>query len=653
MLRRRHLGCLVLVGAMGTTAALATQLAGQSLTKQREQFVLAQAQLDAGDRKGFERSLAKLEQYPLRDYLVFDNLQRQWSSREPKRSDVSDLNAFEKSSGHRSMTRRLTRTLQRRFADTKQWTLFLGVSKSRLAARMPCTTLRARHETGQLNGFDESVLELWVKPKKHPKLCAGVIDNIESKHTPPVASIWERIFQSMEANEPAFAKPMLKYLASGDRGRVQRWIAAQNSPDKLLLSGKLDKDTVLNRRIIADLLVDWSRKDTQSAVEHWLKIRENYTFYDDRYYDTHRALVMRAAYRRLPDAQQWLVQTDEREDDLELAEWRVRTALYVEDWQGVLDTLAQLPIKEQEEDHWTYWEARAYEQLGRQEEAQPIYAELATLQSYHGFLAADRLGVDYAIYDEPIAPASELLSTLRADPALLRAREFAQVNLAHESRREWNNWLAEREPLEIAASAVLASEWGLDDRAIFSAGQSGEEYRRAIALRFPMLFRSEVAKASTEHAIDPAWIFGVMRRESAYMSDVRSSAGAVGLMQLMPGTAKYVAGLQGKKNWRGDLTEVGTNISFGTHYLRYVMDKFDNHQVLATASYNAGPHRVDAWLRDKEIEADIWIDTILFTETRRYVRAVMAYAAIYEYRLNGKPQRLSTKLTPVPASPKA
>ena len=166
-----------------------------------------------------------------------------------------------------------------------------------------------------------------------------------------------------------------------------------------------------------------------------------------------------------------------------------------------------------------------------------------------------------------------------------------------------------------------------------------------------MLYRSEVAKASAEHRIDPAWVFGVMRRESAYIRDIRSSAGAIGLMQLMPRTASYVARLQGKEDWRGDLTDATTNISFGTHYLRYVMNKFDDHQVLATASYNAGPHRVDQWLRDSETDSDVWIDTIPFTETRRYVRAVMAYAAIYEFQLNGKPQRLSTKLRTVPAAP--
>lgn len=651
--RANRARCLVLLGCLLVPPLVVAQNAEQRLDSQRELFTLAQAQLDGDDMEGFERSIQQLKGYPLYDYLVFKQLQKTWSDEKPTRLAVKSLNAFEKRTAHQSMTGRLTRHLQKRLADTEQWALFLGVSKSRLAAGMPCTTLRAKYETGQLKGFDKAVIDLWVKPVRHPDICSDVIEKVQADNTPPVAAIWERIFQAMEANKPEYAKTMLPYLASADRKRVQRWIDSGSNPKALLLSGELAANTVLNRRIITDLIVDWSREDTLSAVRHWLKVRDDYTFYKDRYYDTHRAVVLRAAYRRMPEAQAWLEATQGRKDDQELAEWRVRSALLVEDWPAVLASIARLPQQEQEEDHWAYWVARASEQLGRESDALKIYNELAKLQSYYGFLSADRLGLDYAIYDEPIAPMADLLATLRQDPALLRAREFNLVGLEHESRREWNNWVTDRESDELAASAVLGSEWGLHDRAIYSAGLSGEEHRRAITLRFPILYRSEVAKASTEHSIEPSWIFGVMRRESAYIADVRSGAGAVGLMQLMPKTAKYVANLQGQKNWRGDLTDAATNIGLGSHYLRYVMNRFDDHQVLATASYNAGPHRVDNWLRETETDADVWIDTIVFTETRRYVRAVMAYAAIYEYHLTGKAQRLSRKLTRVPAAPNA
>ena len=642
--------CLLSCSLVSANSAVELSLASADsvFVDERLRFIEARQALAQDDLVQFSQLLATLEHYPLYNYLKSDLLTYQWRDVKPGSAHIDALNAFEQQSGDVSLTRRLTRSLQKRFADTEQWLTFLGISQSRLAASMSCTSLKALQQTGRLNGFDEAAITLWIQPKKQPEPCATVLQRVEASHTPPVIAIWEKIYQAMDAGKPQFAEPALGYLASKDRALVKRWINSVKNPDSFLNSGELDEDTVLNRRIVSHLIEEWSKLDTPAAVTHWLAIKDNYIFYKDRKYDTHRAIVMRGAYRRLPEAHDWLMGIDVREDDLELMEWRVRTALLAQDWDAVLRSIRLLPEEEQREDHWAYWEARALEQLGHEGQADLIYAELAELQSYYGFLSADRLKLDYSIYDEPIAPDADLLSQLASEPALVKAREFHHVDLQHESRRVWNNWSVGRTEGELAAAAVLANHWELHDRAIFTAGQA--EQKRAISLRFPVLYRTDVAKAASEHRIDPAWILGVMRRESAYIRDIRSGAGAIGLMQLMPRTARYVAGLQGKKNWRGDLTDAQTNIDFGTFYLRHVMDKFDDHQVLATASYNAGPHRVDKWLRPETMDADIWIDTIPFTETRRYVRAVLAYTSIYEAHLTGKSQRLSSKLTPVPAA---
>ena len=616
---------------------------------ERERFIEARAALATGSIEEFDALYASLQGYPLQTYLAHERLSKKWSANRPGAEALDELNTFVQQTDQTYLSRRLTRKLQRRFADTGQWKTFLAISDLKLAASLPCKTLQAKHELGQLKGFDETSLALWVKPTKHPEACASVLSNLEAMSTVPVAAIWDKIYSAMEADKPEFAMSVLNYLATSDRRLVSRWVESVKNPEVFLTSGALDKDTVLNRRIIADLVVEWSKQDTPAAMQHWLSVKDDYVFYRDRAYDTHRAIAMRSAYRRMPEAYNWLYTFKARSDDLELQEWRIRTALLAEDWKAIRKSISELPEVEQKEDHWAYWEARALQVLGRPLEAKAIYSDLAKLQSYHGFLSADRLKQTYALYDEPFIVDRALLNELAQDPRLIRAREFNFVNLSHQSRREWNSWLAGRKPEELAAGAVLASHWSLYDRAIFTAGKT--EQKRAISVRFPVLYRPEVAKAAVKNRIDPAWIFGVMRRESAYIRDIKSGAGAIGLMQLMPNTAKYVAKLQGDKNWRGDLTDASTNINFGAFYLRHVMDKFDDHQVLATASYNAGPHRVDNWLQDKTLDADIWIDTIPFTETRRYVRAVLAYAAIYEYHLTGKPLPLSSKLKTVPAAP--
>jgi len=137
------------------------------------------------------------------------------------------------------------------------------------------------------------------------------------------------------------------------------------------------------------------------------------------------------------------------------------------------------------------------------------------------------------------------------------------------------------------------------------------------------------------------------------MRDARSHAGAMGLMQLMPATARNVAKQQlGKKrspNTRA-LLEPDTNIELGSAYLKHLFDRLENSPVLATAAYNAGPNRVDKWLPPRDLDADIWIDLVPFNETRRYLRRVLAYMVIYDKRLGRQPKRLKDRMEPIAAA---
>ncbi|MEE9334229.1 MAG: transglycosylase SLT domain-containing protein [Granulosicoccaceae bacterium] len=618
-------------------------------TPEQARFMQAREALANGQYDTFYALSVTLDQYILHPFLEYEGLQHQLRTSKPGKSFVSKLNQFEQDSGDKALTAKLTRSLQQRLLDTGQWTLFLGVSQSGYAAKMPCGRLRAQHETGQTINFDTpDLLALWIKPAPAAKVCRGLVDEVEAKNTPPIKAIWERIFAAMEEDKPDYAESMLHYLSKSDRKRVNDWLGAVESPAKFLANDSLSADTQFNRRVVSDLVMAWSRQEPVKATRRWLSVRDKYKFGKDRYYDTTRALAMRAAYRRLPEANELLNTFTAKDGDLELKEWRVRTALLAQNWPEVIRSIKRLPKDEQIEDHWAYWEARALEEAGHADHANKIYQELAELQSYHGFLSADKLGKAYTLRDEPVSADAAIVDRLRTLPALLRAREYHRVKVGWEGRREWNSVLSESGTEEFAALAKIAFEWRLHDRAIFAAGKA--EQKRALSVRFPVLYRSMVAQASADNSIDPAWVFGVMRRESAYIADVQSGAGARGLMQLMPNTAKYVAKLQGDSNWKGDLTDPETNIGLGSHYLRHVLDKFDNHIVLATASYNAGPRRVSKWLPDKDMTADIWIDAIPYTETRRYVRAVLAYTAIYEWQLTGEAARLSDKLTVVLAN---
>ena len=234
--------------------------------------------------------------------------------------------------------------------------------------------------------------------------------------------------------------------------------------------------------------------------------------------------------------------------------------------------------------------------------------------------------------------------------AIRRAQELFALERWTEARREWHSATRDMNPTQLRAAAKLAKQRGWHDRAIFTLARTG--YWDDLELRFP-LEHAELVKANADlHGIDIAWVFAVMRQESAFMSNARSHAGAMGLMQLMPATARQVAKnvLKTPPPRRQELFQPDTNIALGSAYLKQMKGELGDSAVLATAAYNAGPHRVTRWLPQETLPADIWIELVPFKETRGYLRRVLAYTVIYEKRMGIPPTRLHKRLHPVPPS---
>ncbi len=614
-------------------------------TIERFQFQAARSALADGDLETFRSLSESLVDYPIHRYLAYEALRRSISEQADAQS-IALVDTFRDRYDDTALTRLLTRHLQRRLFAEDQWGLFLTVSTSDLAASLPCRELRARAETGQIDGFDEQSVKLWSDPSSIGDACRDVLATLETESKPGIVAIWERIYNAIDQNKPDLAREQAALLTRSDKNLVLGWIDATDDPQSFLTSGKLKDDTLLNRRIIRDLVWRWSKDDPVAAYEHWRSLRTVYGFKRDNRYDLDRKFGLRAAYRRLPESVAWLNAFTVKDDDLDIQEWRIRAALHDQNWDAVSAGISALPQQEQEEDHWAYWVARVKEERGDEAGARAIYTELAELQSYHGFLAADKLGTSYSLFDQAVDADNTVLATLQQNEQLIRAREYHHTGVSWEGRREWSAAVKGFDAEELKASIVLATQWDMPDRAIASAGMADE--RRALQHRFPVLYQPLVIDAARDNQLDPSLVYGVIRRESAFIADIKSGAGAVGLMQLMPATAKFVGKLRGDPKWRGDLTQPDTNIAFGSTYLRHVLDRYDNHLALALASYNAGPTRVKTWLpQSSTVPADIWIDTIPYSETRRYVRAVLAYSLIFEWRLLGESRRVNDLVGPV------
>ena len=271
-------------------------------------------------------------------------------------------------------------------------------------------------------------------------------------------------------------------------------------------------------------------------------------------------------------------------------------------------------------------------------------------RGYYSFLAADRAGYRYQFAHVPLRYRPAELADIEQHPAILRARELYAIKRLADARREWNYAIERLDTPNLLRAAKLADEWGWHDRAITTLARA--RYWDDLELRFPLAHQQEVVREAQRQRINPAWAFAIIRQESAFTPDARSNAGALGLMQLLPRTARSMArSMRLRRPRYRDLLDSETNIRLGIRYLRQVQDRYDGHPVLATAAYNAGARNVRRWLPEAgNVAADVWIETVPFSETRDYLKRVLTYTVIYEQRLGKDPVPLLQRMRPVPGT---
>jgi soluble lytic murein transglycosylase len=205
---------------------------------------------------------------------------------------------------------------------------------------------------------------------------------------------------------------------------------------------------------------------------------------------------------------------------------------------------------------------------------------------------------------------------------------------------------------ELLAASEVARRNGWFERSIDTAERTQQIHD--FGLRYPTPYRDVLSNYTRQLDLDEAWVYALVRQESRFSADARSNAGALGLMQLMPTTARSVArrlGIHGVDRY--SVHTVDTNISLGTYHLRQLMDGLDNHPVLVSAAYNAGLTRARDWRAGQPLEGAIYTENIPFSETRDYVRKVMSNTMYYA-RLLAQPfvplkQRLG-QVAPKPSS---
>lgn len=631
--------CLA-IALTGICSLLLSSHLQASIELQRTIFQDASFALNTNQISKYNRLLKKLDDYPVKAYLEYDALKRRIN--QASNNEVSSfLNQHQDYPFNYQLRTKWLLVLARR----QDWSSYLTFFDDREDARFQCLAFQARLNLGVDESINEDIKKIWLSGYSQPGECDQAFKYLLDTYPQAEQVIWLRIDRAFKARRPNLARYLGKKLKLAEQAVVETWYQAHRRPEKSLKSLALSSDNALIRKIIVHAIDRLAHKDSLSANVIWTELEPDFEFDDDQINQLTRQIALSAAYQHLPEAKQLLAALPLELKDDQVYLWLARIHLRTQDWRGLINTVEQMPVQLQQENEWQYWLARSYQSLGYEVESKSRFSSLADKSTYYGFLAADIVQVPYRIEQENVAVVTEFdeAQFLAKNHYLLRARELYFLDRQVDARREWFQALRRLSTQQIKQAAVLASSWEWHDSAIKTVAITS--HRRDYSLRFPMPFKQQVFNHAAARQLDPSVVYGVMRRESLFDPLAKSKSGALGLMQLMPSTARRVARSLGLKRPRNsDILEIDNNINFGTQYFRSVLNRFGNNVALAAAAYNAGPLNVENWLpREHDMPADLWVETVPFKETRNYVQAVLAYATVFDKSL-GRDTLISSRM---------
>ena len=621
-MRTRHFPKSIACGA-ALILALAASAHAQSTDAD---FVAARDAYRAGDAARLDRVAPRLKGHLLEQYVAYWQIRLKLDTADPER-----VSAFLTRYAGTPLADRLRTEWLKSLAKREQWALFAIEYPKRAGddSELDCDAIQWKRMRDGDAVLDEA-RPYWATGQEQPESCQQLFAAMLKTQRLSTEDIWARFRLAHEAGNARLAARLVLELPAADRPGPRELERAERNSAQALAKGEFRAISRTGRELALYALDRAARGDATGAREAWVQVRDRYPEADRRYGNL---LVAHQAARQLnPAANAWYRDAEGARQNAEQRAWRVRAALRARQWPDVARAVDAMPEDQALDPAWRYWKARALAAAGQTEESTRLYGGLATEHHFYGLMAAEALGAAIMPVSEPLPPDAQALAEFGGRDAVRRVVKLTALDLRPEALREWQYVVRGQGDEALLLAAEFARRNGLYDRSINSADRT--QRRHDFALRYQTPYQGEIVSAARDVQLDEAWVFGVARQESRFVADIVSSAGAVGLLQLMPPTAKWVARQTGRTDFRTpQLENPEVNAQFGTYYLRYVLDRLDGLPVLATAAYNAGPGRAQAWRGATPIEGAIYAETIPFNETRDYVKKVLANAMFYQAQL--------------------
>ena len=638
----RHFAFALLLFTFSVGASVQSGLA-----EQRARFLQAERALEQGELDRFLNLKQGLSDYPLLPYLDYQALLRRLPEVTP-----TQFETFAEQASDTPLVSRFRARWLDHLALKEKWRVYVSIYQPSANSKRECQFIQGLLAVGERKRGLGRVPGVWLSGTSQPAACDPVFEAWRNAGQMTDELVWERIALAFERRNAKLARYLGRFLSTQERVWLDRWLLVHRKPQEVGAPGAFAEAHPYRTTIAAYGLKRLATKDPDEAKRLWNRLESEFRFDDEEAYAIERRIALAKAQKEWDTGAEWLSATQANADDEDLHERRVRLALSHQDWPRVREWIDAMPDGLKSTERWRYWLARALAMTGDHEQADALFLALSKERDYHGFMAADQVDRPYHLEHRPVEPSPDAGARLARIPAVSRARELFELGRLDEARREWRIVIARLgdDTEAVQSAAKLAQEWGWHDQAIFTLART--RYWDDLELRFPLEYRRWIDGAAQSRQVNNSWVYAVVRQESAFSQDARSPAGALGLMQLMPRTARYIARKTSQPSPKHrDLYEPSTNIALGTAYLDRVLERFDGNGVLATAAYNAGPARVSQWMPEETLPADLWIETIPFTETRRYVQRVLAYQVIYDRRQGREPERLRELMPPVKPLP--
>lgn len=607
-------------------------MATNTLEDLRKQFIAAETALSRNQLSLYERLKKPLSRYPLFPYLLHAEYER----RLPKVS-YQELNTFIDRYPDSPLAEELrTHWLQAK-AKQEDWQAFLKAYQPTEDLSMQCYYLWASlQNTPNKKSVFEEITPLWMSGKNHPKSCEAVFNAWEKSGLMSRPMIWQRTKLLIQEGNESLARKMTPYLRKSETALVELWLMVRHNPYLVTHSKYFQNKHPANLEIIVDGVSLIAKTKPETAIKLWQQIAYKYPFEERHWGLVVRAIGLSFALDRNPEAEKWLAKVPSAHTNKLVHELRIRLALAKEDWPKVLKWIKLLPPDLAALEEWQYWHGRALEMSNQAAAGKTILDKLSKSRTYYGFLASHHLVKPYTLLNQKIPVEKKSVSAMAHQLAVTRARELYLLGRTQKARAEWLFITKKMSDKEKHVAAHLAMDWELPNWAILALSKAHN--KDGLSLRFPVVYGQHVQQEAHKNKLDPALILAITRQESAFVAHAQSSAGAVGLMQLIPSTAAMVARKkQIPLRHKQELFRPQTNIQLGSSYFKMMLDKHQNNTVLAAAAYNAGPGRLQKWLPTFDMAADTWVETIPYKETREYVKNVLTYTAIYQEILGKRP----------------